>query len=38
VGGFDYRPRADVRRDAMASLLMRGGDFLVTEGLTTPPS
>jgi hypothetical protein len=37
VGGFDYRPRADIRRDAMASLLMRGADYLVTEGLTTPP-
>jgi hypothetical protein len=38
VGGFDYRPRANIRRDAMASLLMRGADYLVTEGLTTPPS
>jgi hypothetical protein len=37
VGGFDYRPRADVRRDAMASLVMRGADFLVTEGRTAPP-
>jgi hypothetical protein len=38
VGGFDYRPRAAVRRDAMASLLMRGADHLVEEGLTQPPS
>jgi hypothetical protein len=37
VGGFDYRPRANVRRDAMASLVMRGADFLVTEGRTSPP-
>lgn len=37
VGGFDYRPRADVRRDAMASLLMRGADHLVEQGATRPP-
>ena len=38
VGGFDYRPRSNVRRDAMASLLMRGADHLVETGTTSPPS
>lgn len=38
VGGFEYQPRADVRRDAMASLLMRGADHLVEVGQTQPPS
>jgi hypothetical protein len=37
VGGFDYQPRNEVRRDAMASLLMRGADHLVEVGTTRTP-
>ena len=37
VGGFEYRPRSAVRRDAMASLVMRGADHLVESGRTRPP-
>lgn len=37
VGGFEYLPRDDVRRDAMASLVMRGADHLVEVGATSPP-
>jgi hypothetical protein len=37
VGDFDYAPRRPVRRDAMASFLMRAADHLVEEGVTSPP-
>ena len=38
TGGFHYEPEGDIRRDAMASLLMRGADHLVEVGRTTRPS
>jgi hypothetical protein len=38
VGGFEYRPREAIRRDAMASLVMRGADHLVEGGRTRPPN
>jgi hypothetical protein len=37
VGDFDFAPRRPVRRDAMASFLMRAADHLVAEGVTSPP-
>jgi hypothetical protein len=37
TGDFNYSPSAPVRRDAMASFLMRGADHLVEQGLTQPP-
>ena len=38
TGGFSYEPGRRVRRDAMASFLMRGADHLVEQGVTQPPS
>jgi hypothetical protein len=38
TGGFSYEPGREVRRDAMASFLMRGADHLVEQGVTSPPS
>jgi hypothetical protein len=37
TGDFRYAPRGPVRRDAMASFLMRAADHLVDEGVTRPP-
>ena len=37
TGGFSYEPGSRVRRDAMASFLMRGADHLVERGVTRPP-
>jgi hypothetical protein len=36
-GEGTYRPRSDVRRDQMASFLMRGYDYAVQAGLVAPP-
>lgn len=36
-GEGTYRPRVDVRRDQMASFLMRGYDYAVEAGLVSPP-
>jgi hypothetical protein len=36
-GAGTYRPRSDVRRDQMASFLMRGYDYAVQAGLVAPP-
>ena len=36
-GEGTYRPRSDVRRDQMASFLMRGYDYAVEAGLVAPP-
>lgn len=38
TGGFSFAPGRAVRRDAMASFLMRAADHLVAEGVTRPPS
>ncbi len=38
TGGFSYVPNDPVSRGAMASMLMRASDWLVSEGRTTPPS
>lgn len=38
TGGFTYRPNDPVSRAAMASMVMRGSDWLVEEGRTTPPA
>ncbi|HSK25168.1 MAG TPA: phosphodiester glycosidase family protein, partial [Egicoccus sp.] len=37
TGGYNYTPDAPVTRGAMASLLMRGADLLVTEGRVDAP-
>lgn len=37
TGGFSYEPGEGVRRDAMASFLMRAADHLVEQGVTRPP-
>lgn len=37
TGGFSYRPGDAVSRAAMASMVMRASDYVVAEGLTTPP-
>ncbi|MEX2505193.1 MAG: phosphodiester glycosidase family protein [Egicoccus sp.] len=38
TGGYNYTPDAPVTRGAMASLLMRGADLLVTEERVSAPS
>jgi hypothetical protein len=38
TGGYTFAPQDPVRRDAMASLVMRASDVLVEQGLTTPPA
>jgi hypothetical protein len=38
TGGFNFSPDASVTRAAMASLVMRATDVLVTEGRVAPPS
>ena len=38
TGGFSYVPNDPVSRAAMASMVMRASDWLVSEGRTTPPS
>jgi hypothetical protein len=37
VGGFSYSPSAPVTRAAMASMISRASDLMVTEGITSPP-
>jgi hypothetical protein len=37
TGGFAYQPAVPVSRGAMASLIMRGSDLAIEQGLTTTP-
>jgi hypothetical protein len=38
TGGYSYSPAGSVRRDAMASFVMRSADLLAAEGVVQPPS
>lgn len=38
TGGYNYSPDQPVTRGAMASLIMRGSDLLVTESRVAPPA